>query len=238
VLGCAALVWLPGQPVSGGHNPSPLQPLQGAAERKAPDAQAALAVAPLTPQPGALEPISQAGDAGPSAPAEEVQWLIGSARKVVRSSPTRALELTARCLELSPHQPECQELTASAQARLRELDEAHKQAERAAEIEEPPGVDMREFEVIVAQAKKAVQARRYGQALQLSEMCLRRIPDYLDCLLYSGSALAATGHPGMAAERYRRFLEVAPPNHPKYKPVRMLVNDYGRHSPSRSGSAR
>jgi hypothetical protein len=216
-------------------------------------------VVPPTPEE-ATAPASHAppeGSASETAQAE-LEWLIGAARKVSSSSPSRVIELTARCLELAPGQPDCLRLSESAKTRLAELEAAEKtpaaegQAERKAPEDELTrmqaklGLDTKESKprmvnMMLDNARRLVRLKYYSEASFLAEECLSLEPNHVECLFLAGMTLVRTGRVELGAKRYRRFLKVAPQDHPEYSSVKLLVADYdqsrrGAPSGSRRGA--
>ena len=71
-----------------------------------------------------------------------------------------------------------------------------------------------------------VRAKRYPEAVTTLQKCLKFTPAPVECHAYLGSALARTGKPEDGAKHYKRFLQLAAPDHPMFKGVTDIVKAY------------
>ncbi|MBZ4422839.1 protein kinase [Myxococcus sp. RHSTA-1-4] len=79
---------------------------------------------------------------------------------------------------------------------------------------------------LFARAQALLRTRQPERALAAARECLERVPTHADCLLVAGSAAARSGRMEEGARYYRRFLEVAPADHPHASRVLRLVQEY------------
>jgi pSer/pThr/pTyr-binding forkhead associated (FHA) protein len=94
-----------------------------------------------------------------------------------------------------------------------------------AAVQAPPDEDPRVLEALRA-GRKFLKEKRAQQAIRQLRNCIQLAPDYADCHLVLGIALAAVEKPDEAADAYRRFLELAPADHPKFEQVKGIVTAY------------
>ncbi|WP_420718337.1 protein kinase domain-containing protein [Pyxidicoccus sp. MSG2] len=85
--------------------------------------------------------------------------------------------------------------------------------------------------VLSRESLKLKSETGYREALKTATSCLTLVPDHTECLLLAGTAQARLGNIGEGARNYRRFLQVAPPNHPMAAGVRERIRRYDEARP-------
>lgn len=79
---------------------------------------------------------------------------------------------------------------------------------------------------LLADCKTLLKGRQYEAALKQAKECARLAPKLPDCQLMLGSAHAWMGDKDKGAEHYRKFLELAPANHPQRAGVEKALGSY------------
>ncbi|MCP3098965.1 FHA domain-containing protein [Myxococcus sp. K15C18031901] len=79
------------------------------------------------------------------------------------------------------------------------------------------------------EGKKLLGEKKYNEAVQSFKRCLELDPKLVDCHVFLGSALARAGNLAEGAKHYSRFLELAPPDHPRYETVKGFLEEYAKN---------
>jgi tetratricopeptide (TPR) repeat protein len=88
-----------------------------------------------------------------------------------------------------------------------------------------PAEDPRVEEALV-DGKQFIREKKYELAIRKLKECIRIAPTHVECHMYLGGAYAAGGKLEEGAKHYRRFLELAPPDHPRFQYVKSTVENY------------
>ncbi|MCP3145276.1 FHA domain-containing protein [Pyxidicoccus xibeiensis] len=80
-------------------------------------------------------------------------------------------------------------------------------------------------EKTLKEGREHLKAKRYARAVDSLRKCLTLEPEYLDCHMLLGSALANVGKSEESILHYRRFLELAPPTHPQFNRVKSFLEE-------------
>lgn len=83
------------------------------------------------------------------------------------------------------------------------------------EVAEPPsGPSVDKLLADIRELLKAKQDAKYREALRLAKECTQVAPSNADCHLMLGTVEARLGNIDKGADHYRRYIELAPENHP------------------------
>jgi tetratricopeptide (TPR) repeat protein len=90
----------------------------------------------------------------------------------------------------------------------------------------PPAGELSPAEQALVEGKKYIQTKNYPLAIENLRRCIELDANTVDCYAFLGSALARNEQSAEGAEYYRRFLKLAPPDHPRFKAVKDIVESY------------
>ena len=79
---------------------------------------------------------------------------------------------------------------------------------------------------MMSEGRVLMKEKQYVAAREKLEKCIRRAPGYPDCHKNLGTVWAQLKEPQKGAAEYRRFLELAGPEHPSYGKVREILDSY------------
>jgi serine/threonine-protein kinase len=84
---------------------------------------------------------------------------------------------------------------------------------------------------------KQKQDAKYREALRLAKECTQLAPSNADCYLMLGTVEARLGNIDKGADHYRRYIELAPQNHPLRAGVleRLRTYDTGQQQKNPGG---
>ncbi|MCP3061785.1 protein kinase [Myxococcus sp. K38C18041901] len=99
-------------------------------------------------------------------------------------------------------------------------------AASASSLWNPPDSPVRD---LILKARELIKAQKYKEADLAAEACARIEPENPDCHLLMGIVSARLNKADEGARHYRRFLELAPNNHPSRKGVTDLLKAYDSH---------
>jgi tetratricopeptide (TPR) repeat protein len=84
-----------------------------------------------------------------------------------------------------------------------------------------------------SEAEKAMQdgrgylkTKKYPRAVESLQKCVTLEPENAECHMFLGAALAGDNKSVKSVQHYRRFLDLAPPTHPRYDQVKSFIADY------------
>ncbi len=90
----------------------------------------------------------------------------------------------------------------------------------------PPPSEDSPAALALKEGRKLLKEKRYDAAIVSLRQCVELEPRRVDCYALLGSALAWNKQSDEGAEYYRRFLELAPPDHPLFNSVKDRVDNY------------
>ena len=81
-------------------------------------------------------------------------------------------------------------------------------------------------EAALKEGREHLGGKRYQRAIDSFRRCIDLDETRVECYAFLGSALAWNKQSDEGADYYRRFLDLAPPDHPLYKSVKERVDSY------------